>query len=162
MFYALRRIPYERLKKDEQSYTKIDIVYTLIGLVLLFADIGSDLYIAVLHLMSNHYYWFTLTLLCVLSSSFVCSIISSMWYYQDVQQKKKWKELKKGQLNEDEYPSFVGNVSAGIWMSRVIAIILLISPAVRFVNFWPLTHFIPMILMITYTLLFVLIILCYQ
>ena len=107
------------MNTDELHFTITDKIYTVIGLSLLIIDIVTDICVAFLYLANNRYYWFILTLLCVLIPSLVCSIISSVWYYQDYQQNNE-----NGQDTVSSRECFFESITSVLLIAPVIRLVL--------------------------------------
>ena len=74
---------------DPKDVTWLEIFLTSISSALYLGDVGSDLYVAFLHLLDGHLWWFSLTLAFGLVPSVIMTGFSLAWYYQDHMKQKK-------------------------------------------------------------------------
>jgi hypothetical protein len=68
---------------DEELYSYVEIVWTIISVVSYMVDIGSDIYIAVIYYIDEEWWWFGLTLVFIVVPSLTISAFSFLWYLED-------------------------------------------------------------------------------
>ncbi|XP_066509009.1 XK-related protein 4 [Hoplias malabaricus] len=72
-----------RLGRERQRYTVWDCLWILAAVAVYFADVGTDVWLAVDYYMRRDYWWFGLTLFFVVLGSFSVQVFSFRWFVHD-------------------------------------------------------------------------------
>lgn len=64
-------------------------IFALGSIVTFTADVGSDIFVAIMYFRNEEYSWFGFTIGFVLLSSFTLQIFSAKWFHED-QKKETW------------------------------------------------------------------------
>lgn len=72
------------MMQSDSGYTKLRAIFTIFGLVLYVADIGTDTILAVQYFRKGELYWAALTILFVFVGTLGTQIFSYIWYKDDM------------------------------------------------------------------------------
>ena len=89
-------------EEEEPSYCCLDLWATVLGIIFYFFDVSSDSYVAYLHYMDGHYWWFALSVTFIALSAVVMSLFSLWWYIDDYRSAKN-ERRKHGSKNGVQY-----------------------------------------------------------
>jgi len=64
-------------------------IFALCSIITFIADIGSDIFVAIMYFRNGQYSWFGFTIGFVLLSSFTLQIFSAKWFHED-KRKESW------------------------------------------------------------------------
>ena len=97
----------------------LDVLCDVYSIGTFLFDVGSDIWLVSIYAHMGHWWWFGLTLACIVTSSVVSTFFSLVWYIQDNRFNKKHK---------------LETASGLQWVVRISFTFLLMLPILRWVN----------------------------
>ena len=85
--------------KEDLAYPCLDFWATISGLAFYFFDVYSDCYVAYLHYQDRHYWWFGLTVSCILLSATTMTLFSLWWYIDDLKSSRKERQSSRDETD---------------------------------------------------------------
>ena len=104
------------------DFSKVDVFFICISILLYIGDIGLDCFVAYKHYLDivDHPLYFYFTIAFVFLAGIITSVFSLWWYYFEYQIKKE--------LTPDDLPSRAG------FIIRIVACCLTMGPVVRYID----------------------------
>ena len=103
------------------SYGSLDVVINIFSIGTFLFDVGSDLWLVFIYAHMGHWWWFGLTLSCIVASSVVSTFFSLVWYIQD---------------HRFESTHQMTTASVLRWFVRISFMFFQMSPILRWVYYW--------------------------
>lgn len=108
-------LTYEMEESDSQSYTYINLLFSVVAIIGYIFDVGSDINLAYVYYFGREWWWFGLTVSFITIPSLIISCFSLAWYIRD------------------HYEESV-QVHPVRWIPRILMHVLLLGPVVRLVR----------------------------